>query len=235
MKEKDPIEDMVTESELDPAEYTAVVDVLSALRVLVPEQAPEPSAALVALLSAGAAAPLAAARSRRRAVLLSAVLASTVFVGTGAAAAANSLPEPAQRFLNEFSERYLPFEFPPPEESVLDSPTLPREAPGKVPPSRTGHLGGTDEGRHVGGGTGAGKTGNPGNHNGSPGEEGKSPPPAKGKSDPPAKGKSDPPAKGKSGSTPAPSAGNGKYPPKGSSRPADPANGRASGSGEKRL
>jgi len=158
-KENDPIVDMIAESGLDAAAYVDVAQALSALRAVVPAEAPEPSAELAALLAGAVVMPLALVRSRKRRIALaSSALAATVVLGTGVAAASNSLPEGAQRFFSELSEKYLPFEFPSPDERGDESS-----------PSRQGQgadvFGTTnDNGEHIGGGVGAGKTDNLGLH-----------------------------------------------------------------------
>jgi len=159
-KENDPIMDMIAESGFDAAAYADVARALSALRAVVPDEAPEPSAELAALLSGGVVTPIALVRSRkRRIVLASSALAATVVLGTGVAAASNSLPEGAQRFFNEFSEKYLPFEFPSPDERGDESSPSERGEGSDV--SDTSR---TDNGQHIGGGVGAGKTDNLGLH-----------------------------------------------------------------------
>jgi hypothetical protein len=162
-KENDPINDMIAEAGLDAAEYADVAQALSALRAFVPEQAPAPSVELAALLSGGVVTSLALVRSRKRRIALaSSALAATVVVGTGVAAASNTLPEGAQRFLNHFSHKYLPFEFPSPDDRGDESsPSQPGERSQDVSGTTK-----TDNGNPIGGGLGEGKTDNLGLHNG---------------------------------------------------------------------
>lgn len=157
MNEKsDPINDMILESGLDPDEYADVVQALGALRDVVPSEAPAPSPELAALLSGGTVTPL----RRRHGVAVAAAVAAAAVALTSVAAAANVLPEPAQRLFSDFSHKYLPFEFPDPadrDESQRDAPLLPT---GRTQAERV------DKGNHLGGGMGAGKTGNLGKHKG---------------------------------------------------------------------
>lgn len=115
-EERDPINELIVESGLDPAEYTSVADALTLLVDVVPTDAPAPSAELAALLSGGAVTPLPANRPRRRRVAIASAVAATVVVGTGVAAAANTLPEPIQQFVSDVSDEILPFHIPSPDE-----------------------------------------------------------------------------------------------------------------------
>jgi len=183
-EESDPISDLIAESGLDKAEYAGLAAALATLLDIVPEEAPPPSADLAALLSGGvvSALPL-----RRRTVALASSVAAALMVGTGLAAAANVLPDPAQRFLSHLSDHVLPFHFPMPENSSAPvTPTTPGsghdnngkqvgkgagsgktdnlgkgQGTGKPNPGN-GH-GKTNNGKHVGGSAGGGKTDNLGN------------------------------------------------------------------------
>lgn len=155
---KDMIKDMIEESGIDLAEYDAVAAALASLTELVPEEAPAPSADLAALLTGGVVTAMVPRFSRRRRLAVTAAAgAAAVVVGTGVAAASNALPDGAQRVVSNFSEKYLPFEFPAPEG---EGAGLPGHAPTPVP--------GVDDprgtGLEIGGGDGAGKTDNPGRH-----------------------------------------------------------------------
>ena len=126
---------LVAEAGLPAELVTDLEPVVSALRDLAPDAAPTPSPALAALL-ANPPRP-AVPRSRRRlAVLGSAAAVLSSLTVTGVAAAANELPEPAQRFVAELSERYLPFHFPLPRNGA--SEVGPDEAPERVGPTGPG-------------------------------------------------------------------------------------------------
>ena len=114
------VDAMMEESGLDPFESDELAAFLAMLGSLVPESAPVPSPALARLLAGGATSagaavvPLAARRHQN--AFAAVVLAVTGIVATGVAAAANDLPPTAQRMVAEFSDRFLPFDFPYPEE-----------------------------------------------------------------------------------------------------------------------
>ena len=155
--EGDLIKEMIRESGLDPAEYTGVAEALAAMRALVPEQAPVPSAELAALMSGGVVAPLAPRGEGRRRVVAVGALTAALMVGGGVAAATNTLPDPLQRFVHDLSEKVLPFEFPD-AGSKNDGPhQLPEPAHNDI-----------DQGEHVGTGDGGGKTGNLGREDDAP-------------------------------------------------------------------
>jgi len=113
---------MIEESGLDPFESEELATFLMMLESLVDESAPAPAPtpALAAMLAGGAtgvgASVVALAARRHQNALAAAVLAVTGIVATGAAAAANDLPSTAQRIVADFSQRFLPFDFPYPEE-----------------------------------------------------------------------------------------------------------------------
>jgi len=113
---------MIEESGLGPFESEDLVTFLTMLESLVDESAPAPAptAALAAMLAGGAtgvgASVVALAARRHQNALAAAVLAVTGIVATGVAAAANDLPPTAQRIVAEFSDRFLPFDFPQPED-----------------------------------------------------------------------------------------------------------------------
>ena len=103
--------------ELDLAEDRELTDILTSVHALGEAPAPRPSPALAALLS-GAATPPARGRVlllRRRVVAGATALGLAAAGATGVAAAANELPDGAQRLVARFSEHFLPFAFPPPE------------------------------------------------------------------------------------------------------------------------
>ena len=128
-------EQLVAEAGLPADVVTDLEPVVSALRDLTPGTAPTPSPALAALL-ADPPRP-AVPRSRRRlAVLGSAAAVLSSLTVTGVAAAANELPEPAQRFVAELSERYLPFHFPQPRHGATK--VDPDEIPERVAPTDPG-------------------------------------------------------------------------------------------------
>ncbi len=138
-------EQLVAEAGLPADVVIDLEPVVSALRDLTPDTAPTPSPALAALL-ADPPRP-AVPRSRRRlAVLGSAAAVLSSLTVTGVAAAANELPEPAQRFVAELSERYLPFHFPQPRHGAtkVDSDQTPERVaptdPG-IDPDPTGPVG----------------------------------------------------------------------------------------------
>lgn len=125
---------LVRESGLSVEEFDSVVAVLDELRS-VPAPPPAPSPELSALLAGGGHAPAAAGaavapRRRRRALGVLGALLLGLSGGGVAAAAANVLPDPLQSAVAEFSERFLPFEFPAPadsgEEPAPDVPLAPR-------------------------------------------------------------------------------------------------------------
>lgn len=111
---------MVEEAGLDPFESEALATFLTSLESLVDESAPVPAPALARMLAGGptrgGAAVVRLAARRHRNALAAAALAVSGIVATGVAAAANDLPTTAQRVVAEFSQRFLPFDFPHPEE-----------------------------------------------------------------------------------------------------------------------
>jgi hypothetical protein len=94
---------------------------------------PEPGPELAALLGGGGRAPTKGTPFRRRhRAAFTGMAALGVVLGTGWAAAANELPAPAQHWVAEFSQRFLPFDLPFPESSargrVPDAPQGDRRA-----------------------------------------------------------------------------------------------------------
>jgi hypothetical protein len=108
-----PVELILLEAGLPDDAVADLGPLLTELRDLEPEHAPEPGPELARLLAAPAAPTRVGAG--RRSLVVAATLLGTSMTATGVAAAANELPEPAQRLVSQLSERYLPFEFPPPE------------------------------------------------------------------------------------------------------------------------
>lgn len=134
MNEMNTILDMIDESGLDAGDYAGVATALASLSSLVPSDAPPPSDELAALLSGTLVIPIQAARSRRsRITLTSSVAAAVLVLGTGVAAASNSLPRVAQQLVSDFSHKYLPFDFPDPEERADQAPS-PTGRPGDTSP-----------------------------------------------------------------------------------------------------
>lgn len=127
--------DLVRESGLPDEAVAELEPFVYALRELAPPEIPTPSPALAALL---ASPPGFRARSRRRfAALGVAAAALSSLTVTSVAAAANELPESAQHFVAEFSQRYLPFHFPEPRHSatvVEQSPEPVVPVPNRIEP-----------------------------------------------------------------------------------------------------
>ena len=102
---------------------------LEGLAPLVPDDAPVPSPRLAAALAG--TAPVRRPHHRFRFAVAGGALAAGVAVGLGGLAAANELPDGAQRAVAQWSERHLPFQFPEPTTSTpapgtdshTDSPT----------------------------------------------------------------------------------------------------------------
>lgn len=94
--------------------------------------APEPGPELAVLLG-GREAPLARPRRPRgRRAAATGLVALGVVASTGWAAAANELPRPAQRWVADFSQRYLPFDLPYPQ------PVTPAGGPGPTSERKDG-------------------------------------------------------------------------------------------------
>jgi len=110
------VDAMIEESGLDLIESEELAAFLTMVGSMV-ESAPLPSPALAGLLSGGVAGTDVVSLSVRRHqnALAAAVLALSGIVVTGVAAAANDLPPTAQRLVAEFSQRFLPYDFPFPE------------------------------------------------------------------------------------------------------------------------
>lgn len=94
--------------------------------------APEPGPELAALLGGGDAPRARPRRPRGRRAAATGLFALGVVASTGWAAAANELPRPAQRWVADFSERYLPFDLPYPQ------PAAPAGAPGPTSERKDG-------------------------------------------------------------------------------------------------
>jgi hypothetical protein len=163
-EEGNSIKSMIEESGFDPREFVEVEEALATLRTVVPTDAPPPSVELAALLSGTTLVRVPVQTPQRSKVaLVSGAMAAVLTFGTGVAAAANTLPEPAQRFFSEVSDKYLPFHIPSPDE---------REDYGApVEPGIGKPVDQTDNGKHIGGGAGLGKTDNLGKQLGTPGAQ----------------------------------------------------------------
>ena len=102
---------LLQEADLPPAMSEDLDALMTALRALTPATAPEPSPQLAALM----AHPVAPHRYRFRRGAVAAVAAVIgSFTLTGVAAAVEILPAPAQQFVSDLSQKYLPFQFPAP-------------------------------------------------------------------------------------------------------------------------
>ncbi len=120
------LEEMLSDTGLTATERAELAELLTPLAAPTGE-VPEPSAELAALFGEraedGDPAPVPATRAARRwrvrtASVGAVVLAVSSVGATGLSAAANSLPSVVQHHVSQFSQRYLPFDFPePPEES----------------------------------------------------------------------------------------------------------------------
>ena len=121
------LEEMLADAGLAPAEQAELSELLLPL-VVTTELVPEPSAELAALFGEpaeggdlGALVPRAHAvrRWRVRTASVGAVVLAVSSVGaTGLSAAANSLPSAVQHHVSQFSQHYLPFDFPEPPEQT---------------------------------------------------------------------------------------------------------------------
>ncbi|MGZ8738349.1 MAG: hypothetical protein ACXWW7_14385 [Nocardioides sp.] len=128
-------EQLVAEVGLPPELVADLEPVVSGLRDLVADEPPTPSAALAALLADPPRIDV--PRSRRRLLVVgSAAAVLTSLTVTGMAAAANELPNPAQRLVAQLSERYLPFHFPQPRNGATK--VDPDEIPDRVAPTDPG-------------------------------------------------------------------------------------------------
>lgn len=117
----DPIDELLRESGLDPAEHADLAGVLRSLNR--PPVLPAPTPELASLLSGGVATPLA---SRRRGIATACAAAGLLLVGTGAAAASGVLPDPVQRFVADVTGPVLPVDLPSPAPAPSTEPgTLP--------------------------------------------------------------------------------------------------------------
>ena len=111
------VREMLAESDIDGEGLDELFACLVGLECYVDETAPEPSPELAALMAGLASNVVVVPIRRRRGRLFIAGAAAfgTVAAG-GIAAAANELPPAAQTIVAEFSEEFLPFELPRPEE-----------------------------------------------------------------------------------------------------------------------
>lgn len=107
---------MLEESEIPASGADELVELLVGLEERYVDAVPEPSPELAVLLGVDDAsrATRLLLTPRRRRALAAGVVALGAVVTTGLAAAANELPEPAQRWVSELSDRYLPFDLPHP-------------------------------------------------------------------------------------------------------------------------
>ena len=121
------LEEVLADAGLAPAEQAELSELLLPL-VVTTDLVPEPSAELAALFGEpaeggdlGALVPRAHAvrRWRVRTASVGAVVLAVSSVGaTGLSAAANSLPSAVQHHVSQFSQHYLPFDFPEPPEQT---------------------------------------------------------------------------------------------------------------------
>lgn len=109
---------MLEESEIPASGGDELVELLVGLEERYVDAVPEPSPELAVLLGVDDAsqATRLLLTPRRRRALAAGVVALGAVVTTGLAAAANELPEPAQRWVSELSDRYLPFDLPEPRD-----------------------------------------------------------------------------------------------------------------------
>lgn len=107
---------MLEESEIPASEADELVELLVGLEERYVDAVPEPSPELAVLLGVDDAsrATRLLLTPRRRRALAAGLVALGAVATTGLAAAANELPEPAQRWVSELSDRYLPFHLPQP-------------------------------------------------------------------------------------------------------------------------
>lgn len=106
---------MLEESDLPTDGSDELVELLAGFEKRHVDAVPEPSRELAVLLRGGQAAPRwRLLRPRHWNAIAAGVVALGAVVTTGLAAAANELPEPAQRWVSELSQRYLPFDLPSP-------------------------------------------------------------------------------------------------------------------------
>lgn len=150
MKNPEPVEEMLAQSGL--SDDSDVAAFLTDLHALGQGPAPAPSPALAAVLGA---TPL--RRSARRRQRLAAGITALTLVGataTGAVAAANELPAPAQQVVSQWSHHYLPFHFPAPhsEHEGDHRGEETGEHPGGTDGHPDEHTGGTDHERSPGDG-----------------------------------------------------------------------------------
>ena len=136
------IEEMLVESDLDPAELDDLVDLLAPLGEL-PETSPAPSDDLADLFDSTAPVRLVSSMSGRRhgAVAGAVVLALSAVGATGLSAAANTLPRPLQHGVSQFSQHYLPFDLPEPP-PTSKSPLGMDAVPPAYPSLEAGRAGG---------------------------------------------------------------------------------------------
>jgi hypothetical protein len=121
------VRDVLAEAGLSADQEPSLVELLEALADVDEEHVPEPSPGLAALM---ADLPVLSSRPQRRLrVLVAGGVAASMVCAGGIAAAANELPASAQRIVAEFSQRYLPFQLPQPEESEPEVPTEADPAP----------------------------------------------------------------------------------------------------------
>lgn len=155
------LETMTAEAGLEVADLEALTGALAPLAELT-DTVPAPSPELAALLGgtvphSGTSGAPAAARSERprrshgvrRTAIGALVLALSGVGATGLSAAANTLPEPLQHRVSQFSHDHLPFEFPEPDSRTRGLPEgepddgatveLPRTPAPSDAPARRGH------------------------------------------------------------------------------------------------
>lgn len=150
---------MLEESEIPASGADELVELLVGLEERYVDAVPEPGPELAVLLRADDASrstPFLLTPRRRRA-LAAGVVALGAVVTTGLAAAANELPEPAQRWVSELSDRFLPFDLPHPTDRAAHG-VGPRRPDGDAAEEKSRVEGGAGE-RRDGVGTTSGPDG----------------------------------------------------------------------------
>lgn len=122
------VREMLAESGIPAVGSEELVECLTALERHVDATPPVPGPELAALLAPRpVAAPIPFPRRHRR-VLVAGVLALGTVAAGGIAAAANELPPSAQTVVAKFSERFLPFTLPRPDDRPMPDGDAPAPA-----------------------------------------------------------------------------------------------------------